>query len=57
MHVHKKTAAAVYNQENEYFGYWSMADPGDVDTDIVDEKLKKMGIDPYDFQTRNELNV
>jgi hypothetical protein len=44
-------------QEDEFFGYLSYADPSDAICDYYDEKLEKMGIDPWDFETRNELGV
>jgi hypothetical protein len=44
-------------QEDEFFGYWSFIDPSDAICDYYDEKLEKMGIDPWDFETRDELGV
>jgi hypothetical protein len=32
-----------------------MPDPSDVDEDVLDERLKEIGIDPWDFHTREEL--
>ena len=56
-HPIKKAIAKVSDQEDEYFGYWSVPDPSDVDNDVVDEALEKMGIDPWDFEARRELDV
>jgi hypothetical protein len=56
-HATKKAAAKVSDQEDEYFGYWSVPDPSDVDNDVVDAALEKMGIDPWDFEARRELDV
>ena len=52
-----KARMRLEGQEDEFFGYWNFADPFDVICDYYDEKLEKMGIDPWDFETRNELGV
>jgi hypothetical protein len=52
-----KARMRVEGQEDEFFGYWSFIDPSDAICDYYDEKLEKMGIDPWDFETRDELGV
>lgn len=44
-------------QEDEWFGHCNLPDPSDVDEDIVNEKLEAIGIDPWDFETRKELDA
>ena len=53
----KKARLRIKDQENEFFGYWSYSDPSDVDSTVIDESLEKMGIDPWDFETRRELDI
>ena len=53
----KKARMKLEGQENEFFGYWNLPDPTDVDMDRFDSKLKEIGVDPWDFKTRKELNV
>ena len=47
----------VEGQEDEWFGYWNLPDPHDADTDLYDNRLKEIGVDPWDFETRRELDV
>jgi hypothetical protein len=53
----KKARLKVDGQEDEFFGYWNLPDPSDVDMDVYDTRLKDVGIDPYDFESRRELGV
>ena len=53
----KKARLRVDGQVEEWFGYWNHADPYDADTAAYDERLKEIGIDPWDFETRKELDV
>ena len=53
----KKARMKVEGQEDEFFGYNNLPDPSDVDTDRVDERLKEIGIDPWDFETRREIDA
>lgn len=50
-----KARMRLEGQEDEFFGYWNLPDPSDVDTDRVDERLEVIGIDPWDFDTRREI--
>lgn len=50
-----KARMRLEGQEDEFFGYWNLPDPSDVDTDRVDERLEEIGIDPWDFEARREL--
>jgi len=52
-----KERVKLEGQEDEFFGYSSYSDPSDVDMDRYDTRLKEIGIDPYDFKTRSELDV
>ena len=52
-----KARMRLEGQEDEFFGYWNQPDPICVNMDIVDESLKKIGIDPWDFEARRELDV
>jgi hypothetical protein len=53
----KKARARVEGQEDEFFGYWFQRDPSCVNDDVTNEALEKIGIDPWDFETRRELDV
>jgi hypothetical protein len=53
----KKARMKVEGQEDEFFGYHNLPDPSDVDTNCVDERLKEIGIDPWDFETRREIDA
>lgn len=53
----KKARARVEGQVDEWFGYWNLPDPHDADTDAYDERLKAIEVDPWDFETRRELDV
>jgi len=44
-------------QEDEWFGYLNLPDPIDVDMDLYEERLKAIGVDSWDFDTRHELDV
>lgn len=47
----------VEGQVDEWFGYWGMPDPSDATEAAYDERLKAIDIDPWDFETRRELDV
>jgi hypothetical protein len=51
-----KARMRLKGQVDEWFGYWNLPDPSDVDTDRVDERLKEIGVDPWDFETRTEID-
>ena len=53
----KKARAALEGQVDEWFGYWNYPDPSDATDAAYDEGLKKIGVDPWDFETRRELDV
>ncbi len=53
----KKARLKVEGQEDEFFCYWNLPDPSDVDEDRVNDRLKTIGVDPWDFKTRNELEA
>jgi hypothetical protein len=53
----KKARLRVAGQEDEFFGYWSLPDPSDVNEDVANEALEKIGIDPWDFEARREQDV
>jgi len=52
-----KARLRAKGQEDEFFGYWSFPDPSDATDDHYDSRLEKIGIDPWDFETRRELGV
>lgn len=53
----KKARLRVEGQEDEFFGYWNLPDPSDVDQDRVNSRLEEIGVGPWDFETRNELEA
>jgi hypothetical protein len=53
----KKARLRVADQIDEWFGYWNLPDPSDADTAAYDERLKAIEVDPWDFETRRELDV
>jgi len=53
----KKAQARVEGQVDEWFGYWNLPDPYDAITNAYDEGLKQIGVDPWDFEARRELDV
>ncbi len=53
----KKARMKVEGQEDEWFGCWNLPDPLDASTDAYDELLQARGIDPWDFETRSELDI
>jgi len=53
----KKARARVEGQVDEWFGYWNLPDPHDASDAAYDERLKIIAIDPYDFETRRQLDV
>ena len=53
----KKARMKVKGQEDEWFGYVNLPDPHDASTDAYEELLQARGIDPWDFETRRELDV
>jgi len=53
----KKARLRVAGQEDEFFGYWFQRDPSCVDEDVTNEALEKIGIDPWDIESRRELDV
>ena len=56
-HFDKKARLRVEGQVDEWFGYWNLPDPYDASSDAYDERLKEIDIDPWDFETRRELDV
>lgn len=53
----KKARAKVEGQVDEWFGHWNYPDGADVISDRIDQRLLELGVDPWDFQTRNELEA
>jgi len=53
----KKARLRVSDQVDEWFGYWFLPDPYDASSDAYDARLKEIGINPQDFETRRELDV
>jgi hypothetical protein len=53
----KKTRLRVSDQVDEWFGYWNYPDPSDATDAAYDEGLKQIDVDPWDFETRRELDV
>lgn len=49
--------ASETEQVNEYFGYWGYVDPSAVTEDVYNERLAMIGVDPWDFETLDELGV
>lgn len=47
-----RTHANQREQEQEFFGYWGMPDPSDVDMDMADKLMERFGFDPHD---RNDM--
>lgn len=52
-----KARMRLEGQEDEFFGYWNHPDPSDADMTAYDSRLKEIDIDPWDFETRKELDV
>ena len=52
-----KARLRVEGQIDEWFGYWNLPDPADVNMDMYDARLKAIEIDPWDFETRRELDI
>jgi len=52
-----KARMRLEGQEDEWFGYWNLPDPMDVDHDRWDERLKAIGVDPWDFESLRELDI
>jgi hypothetical protein len=44
-------------QLEEYFCYWGMRDPADPLEEVTFERLKELGVDPWDFDAVRELDV
>jgi hypothetical protein len=38
-------------------GYWNLPDPSDATDAAYDKGLKQIDVDPWDFETRRELDV
>ena len=53
----KKARLRVAGQEDEWAGFWLQQDPSCVNEDVANEALEKIGIDPWDFDARRELDV
>jgi hypothetical protein len=53
----RKARLRVSDQVDEWFGYWGMPDPSDASQAAYDERLKQIGVDPWDFESRRELDV
>jgi hypothetical protein len=53
----KKARLRLEGQVDEWFGYWNYADPSCVNEDVTNEALEKIGVDPWDFAARRELDV
>lgn len=53
----KKARLKTEGQEDEFFGYWNLPDPLDANINHYDEILEKIGVDPWDFEARRELDV
>ena len=56
-HFDKKARLRVEGQVDEWFGYWNYTDPSDATDAAYDEGLKQIDVDPWDFETRRELDV
>jgi hypothetical protein len=58
-HFDKKArvGANQREQETEYFGYWGMSDPADAIEEVTFERLKEIGVDPWDLEATRELNI
>lgn len=48
-HFDKKARMRVEGQEDEWFGYWGMPDPSDVDAYVYEETCERFGVDPWDL--------
>jgi len=53
----EKERVKLEGQVDEWFGYWNLSDSYDADTNAYDERLKQIGVSPWDFDTRRELDV
>ena len=53
----KKARLRVEGQVDEWFGYWNLPDPYDASSAAYEEYLEKIGIEPWDIETRRELDV
>ena len=53
----KKARLRTSDQVDEWFGCWNLPDPYDADTAAYDERLRQISVDPWDFDTRRELDV
>ena len=53
----KKARMRTADQVDEWFGYWNLPDPHDASSAAYEEYLEKIGIDPWDFETRRELDI
>ena len=53
----RKARMRLEGQVDEVFSEWQGGDPDDVNEDVVNEALEKIDVDPWDFETRRELDV
>ncbi len=53
----RKARMRLEGQVDEWFGYWNLPDPHDASSDAYDSRLKAIDVDPWDFETRRELDV
>ena len=53
----KKARMRVEGQVDEWFGYWNFPDPHDASSAAYEEYLEKIGIYPWYFETRRELDI
>lgn len=53
----KKARMRVEGQENEVLSEWQGGDPDNVECDRVDERLKEIGVDLWDFETRKQIDA
>lgn len=53
----RKARSKTEGQVDEWFGHWNYPDGADVISDRIDQRLTELGVDPWDFQTRNELEA
>ena len=53
----KRARMRLEGQEDEWFGYFNLLDPNDVDAYLYEERLKTIGVDPFDFETRYDLGI
>ena len=52
-----KARMRLEGQENEWFGYWNYPDPSDICDTRFEERLKEIGVDPWDFEALKELDL